>query len=155
MRFRTDNAYIAELKSLGKGYILVARWATVDEWLAVPPAKPGDTWRIHWHDNNAPNKQGPIAGYDILCTRCGKLHAWTTATNCATRRRLPDYVWTDERGEHRAEMWKCDHEGTGSCWTWTGSAENNTLSASPSLWSQQEKGGCGFHGHLTNGELSG
>lgn len=143
MRFRTDNAYIADRKAQGRGFILVAGWATIDEWLQTPPAQPGDTWRVHWHDNDAVDKQGPLAGYDIFCPRCKKLHAWTTAHNCASRRALPGGGFT------------CDHSGKGSCWTWSGSAEQNLLSASPSLHSDPAHGGCGFHGHLTNGELSG
>jgi hypothetical protein len=40
-----------------------------------------------------------------------------------------------------------------SCWTWTGSPDDGTLSAQPSLWVVPDLGGCGWHGFLTNGEM--
>lgn len=39
------------------------------------------------------------------------------------------------------------------CWSWTGSADDSTLSASPSLHVMAELGGCGWHGWLRDGEM--
>lgn len=128
MRFRSDSRYIAEAKALGRRY--AKHYGTRKEWNAVPAAEPGDTWRVRWHGTDA------IAGYDICCPKCRHVHGWTTALNCRSR---------DGKGS-------CEHSGKGSCWTWTGSAEQGTLSASPSLLASQA---CGFHGFLTNGALSG
>jgi hypothetical protein len=143
IRLRTDNRYIAERKALGDAFNPQAGWYTEEEWNAVPPAAPGDTWRAWWYSSTAAEHIGPLAGYDIACPRCRRVHAWTTAINCASRRPLATGGFT------------CDHTGTGSCWTWTGTLEDGTLSASPSLHSDPAHGGCGFHGHLTNGDLSG
>lgn len=63
--------------------------------------------------------------------------------------------WIDEAGvTHTSSGTKCQHSGVGSCWVWTGSAEANTLHASPSLHALKEKGACGYHGFLQNGILS-
>lgn len=132
MRFRTDSRYIAEAKALGRPYAVF--YGTREQWKATPPAEPGDAWRTRWYGSDA------VAGYDIGCPKCRQVHGWTTAGNCASRRKLPDGGTT------------CDHMGVGSCWTWTGSAEEGTLSASPSL---HATGACGWHGFLTNGELRG
>jgi hypothetical protein len=155
MRFRTDSSWIAEQKAIGAEFQQFGDWPTREIWDATPPAQPGDTWRIRWGGNQWPEGQGPIAGYDICCIKCKRNHAWTTATNCEPR--VPWSVsWTDpETGETRTSSGtKCLHSGVGSCWQWTGSAEGNTLHASPSLWSVLEKGGCGYHGFLQNGILS-
>lgn len=141
MRFRTDARYIAEAKALGREY--ADFYGTREVWDATPPAEPGDTWRALWFRTEA------VAGYDICCPICKHVHAWTTALNCRSRRTR---TGTREDGT-TFEYVACDHSTVGSCWRWTGSAEDGTLSASPSLWCQQEKGGCGFHGYLTNGEL--
>jgi Family of unknown function (DUF6527) len=39
----------------------------------------------------------------------------------------------------------------GAVWSWDGNREQPSLS--PSIYCQQEKGGCGFHGHLSSGVL--
>lgn len=118
-------------------------------WLKTPPARPGDTWRSRWavtiEEKARGMTEGPIAGYAIGCPTCLSVHAWTSALNCASRRSRPEH----------GGLVLCDHNGKGSCWNWTGSAEDHFLSASPSLWSVPDKGGCGFHGFLTNGWLSG
>jgi hypothetical protein len=154
IRFRNDHRYIAERKALGDPFREESGWYTREEWDAVEPARAGDTWRVRWH---APEGQeGPIAGYDICCVKCGHVHSWTTATNCASKRQLPDWEYTDfDTGEKRMVKGgsTCDHSGKGSCWTWTGSAEEGTLTAQPSLYCQEALGGCGFHGFLTNGEI--
>lgn len=107
------------------------------ELVGVEPAQPGDCWRAHWH---ALSGVGPIAGYAICCPKCLQVHSWTSARNCKP----------------------CPHQGIGSCWQWSGSAEDGTLTASPSLHALA-KGpkvgidghGCGWHGWLQNGELKG
>lgn len=48
----------------------------------------------------------------------------------------------------------CPHSGKGSCWSWSGSAEEGTLTAQPSLYCRADLSGCGYHGFLTNGILS-
>ena len=101
-----------------------------DEPAGKPAPKPGDTWLIRWYRPGG--AEGPIAGYAICCPGCRKVHDWTTATNCKP----------------------CSHQGISSCWTWTGSAEANVLTASPSLHSVKDLGGCGWHGHLINGVLT-
>lgn len=152
-RFRSDSWHFAdEAARLERG--LPLRWTLEnrpDEFREVqttPPARPGDLWRVRWatrYDAEHP-EPGPIAGYAIGCPTCLEVHAWTTATNCSAARRpiegMPGHS-------------VCIHSGTGSCWNWTGSAEEGTLSASPSLYSVKELGGCGFHGFLTAGVLRG
>ena len=138
MRFRTDSAHIAELKGLGKPFEQHSDWPTREEWDATPAAQPGDTWRITWWKEGG---NGPLAGYAICCPKCRGVHRWTPATNCSTQR-MRDHGFV-----------ACDHSGVGSCWIWQGSAEDNALTASPSLWWQAEKGGCGWHGWLQAGEM--
>jgi hypothetical protein len=134
IRFRSDSSHVADLRAVGKAR---PDYIGAEEWDAVAAAQPGDTWRVHWYKEDADGNsmEGPFAGYDICCPGCRRVHAWTTALNC-----LPK---------------PCPHEGKGSCWQWTGSAEEGTLTASPSLYSVKEKGGCGWHGFLANGTLRG
>lgn len=144
MRFRTDNNTIALMKALGQPMIR-ADWCTPEEWDATEPAQPGDVWRLRWY---AQNGEGPIAGYAICCPKCLRVHHWSSAGNCGSRREreLPD-----GEGTVGGKYTMCDHQvARGSCWDWTGSAEENTLSETPSLL---ETGTCGWHGYLTNGEL--
>lgn len=163
LRKREDHRYIAELKAMGKQRVETGddpTWCTQEEWDATPIAEPGDTWRVRWYArDDAGNvlEPGPIAGYDICCIKCRKIHGWTTATNCSSRRPLPEWEYTDpETGAKSMKPggFTCDHSGKSSCWTWTGSLEEGTLDAKPSLWCQVELGGCGYHGWLTNGVLS-
>lgn len=132
IRFRTDGVHIAERKAQGKDYDPYYDRAA---WDATPPAQPGDIWRVFWRaeDSEGNGINGPFAGYYICCPGCKQVHAWTTALNC-----LPK---------------PCPHEGKSSCWAWSGSAEAGTLTASPSLYSVKENGGCGWHGWLQNGVL--
>jgi hypothetical protein len=120
-------------------------------YLKVPPAVPGDTWRIHWGKPKGAKKRAPAptAGYAICCPRCRQVHHWTTASNCPSRRQVSH---TDPRDGTVYHMWTCDHEGTGSCWEWTGEAEKCTLTARGSLFANGPDH-CGWHGYLTNGEL--
>lgn len=112
-----------------------------EAWEAVPPAAPGDTWRLTFHPGiDAPEgTEGPLAGYAICCPGCGDLHYWSSAANCATRRETAGGFVT------------CDHQQQRtSCWTWTGNAEDGTLSAYASLHASRA---CGWHGWLTDGVL--
>jgi len=59
------------------------------------------------------------------------VHAWDHAWDCRPNAR------------------KC----SGTCWNWSGSPEDGTLTAQPSLHVLAEKGGCGWHGWLRNGEM--
>ena len=133
MRFRTDAVLVAELKGLGKSFEdYLGRFGDSELrelWDSTPPAEPGDTWRSTWYGT------GNVAGYMICCPQCREVHRWTTANNCASKQ----------------PGGSCSHSGLGSCWTWTGEAEQNTLTASPSL---HASGACGWHGWLRNGVLS-
>ncbi|MGH7184697.1 MAG: hypothetical protein ACREIB_00230 [Pseudomonadota bacterium] len=112
-----------------------------ERWEQAEPARAGDTWRCRWY--RPPGEpEGPIAGYWICCPRCGDIHPWTTANNCKSRREL-----RSETGE--LQGYTCDHSGKFSCWTWTGSAEENTLDAKASLLCHS----CGYHGWLNAGVL--
>jgi hypothetical protein len=152
MRFRTDNWSYADLKAHGwTKEKLAAEFEHpldyADALDATPMAQPGDVWRVHWYREGG--VEGPLAGYAICCIKCGHVHQWTTANNCKTN--LQDVSYTNNDGQlitHKS----CEHvrTGSGSCWQWTGSAEDNSLTASPSL---QETGSCGFHGFLENGQL--
>lgn len=124
IRFRTDSAFLAD-DAARLARGEETQWFTPDELQGAEPAVPGDCWRCFW-------LAGAFAGYAICCLKCLQVHHWTTATNCVP----------------------CPHESVGSCWTWTGSAEDGTLTASPSLHCVAESGGCGYHGWLQNGVLS-
>lgn len=144
MRLRTDDRFAAEAAGLvAAGLPLTTELAyRVREKMtvlgSVPPADPGDTWCVRWRGHGIVGTPeylpGPIAGYAICCPGCHQVHCWTSATNCGPRN----------------EYGSCPHNGTGSCWTWTGSAEANTLTASPSLYASNA---CGWHGWLQNGQL--
>jgi hypothetical protein len=139
-RFRTDSAHYAELAATpDKAREYYANDpATLEVILRTPPPEPGDLWRITWH---APEGEpSPLAGYAIACPRCREVHRWTTANNCHVEE--VGGLCVHERSQNGGRL--------GSCWTWTGSAEEGTLTATPSL---HNSGGCGWHGFLTNGEL--
>jgi hypothetical protein len=138
IHFRSDSWHIADLRAQGEPWVPYLDWMTPEQYAAVPPASPGDTWRVRWHGGVDNPGGGPIAGYAICCPQCGRVHTWTGANNCSQKR--PDGY--------------CIHNGTGSCWVWTGSPEAVTLTASPSLHAPTELGGCGFHGWLQNGILT-
>ncbi len=137
MNFRTDSSHYAEL---GAEPEKAREWyADQPDVLAeiecTSPAQPGDTWRLTWAGEGE-----QLSGYAICCPRCKEVHRWTTANNC-----------------HEEEVGGlCVHERTtqggrlGSCWQWTGSAEENRLTAHPSLMSNA----CGWHGWLRDGELT-
>ena len=145
IRFRSDNWHYADMRAKGSVTEPFESWGlTQAQYDAIEPAKPGDIWRSRWH---AENGQGPIAGYAICCPKCGSVHPWTTATNCSFQ--LTQHSYTDDKGQQKTYN-TCGHSGTGSCWDWTGSAEDGTLSANPSLLCHT----CGYHGWLRNGELT-
>jgi hypothetical protein len=138
MRFRSDAWHFADHKRKSHSREQLSSWHYTPEQIAmiegIAPAQPGDTWRVHWY---AAEGLGPICGYAICCPRCTEIHLWSTASNCASR--IPDTA-------------SCAHSGVGSCWQWSGSAEDGTLTAQPSLYAVNA---CGWHGWLTNGELQG
>lgn len=110
---------------------------------ATPPAAPGDTWRLTFYDSDN------TAGYAICCPKCLRIHHWCNASNCGEKH---PYDWTDRDGTKRTG-WTCGHQDRReSCWTWTGSASDGTLTCVPSLL---ECGDCKWHGWVTNGELRG
>ncbi len=142
MRFRTDSPHYAELAAKPDK---AREWhgdqpERLAEILATPPPQPGDTWRIRWH---SPDGQGPIAGYAICCPKCLEVHRWSSANNCTQG--LINGVCMHGRSTDGGRL--------GSCWQWSGNAESNALTASPSLWANGE-GACGWHGWLRNGELT-
>lgn len=158
MRFRTDGWHYADMKahgwafdgdgekSYGKCFSDPAELEEARiEWEKIPAAESGDVWRIHWGGIGNEEK---IAGYAICCPGCGHVHAWCTATNCSAPRRT--YTWKNGDGiEHEGSV--CIHSGERSCWDWSGSAENGTLTASPSLLVQQDD--CHWHGWIQNGDI--
>jgi hypothetical protein len=153
MRFRKDGWHYADLKVQGKTfdeYYSYSESALQNAeyrkfWDECPKAEPGDVWRIYWyhHDDQGHQLNDWIAGYAICCLGCGRVHPWTQALNCGQK------IQT-EYGE------SCIHvQNRTSCWTWTGSAEEGTLTASPSLQVVKERceWGCGWHGYIQNGDL--
>lgn len=140
MRFRTDGAWHADWHArLLRNDTLPEHVAeSLDRIKATPPAEPGDVWRMTWS-----GEADVLAGYIICCPRCLLLHHWCQANNCTVGPKCEDCRCTHS----------CTKAGTlGSCWSWTGVAEENSLSASPSLHASGE-GSCGWHGWLRNGEL--
>lgn len=109
---------------------------------AFEPAQPGDVWRIRWVEGD-PRRQTyrhdapddwPIGGYALWCPNeaCDYgVHVWDHAMDCP------------------APFGACKYNRT-SCWEWSGTPEDGTLTAHPSLW---VKGGCGWHGFLRSGEM--
>lgn len=134
MRFRMDHAFYADDASrVARGQAPI--YVDPEKLAGVEPARPGDVWRSRWkatREQEARGELGAIAGYAICCSKCGEVHWWTGAVNCKP----------------------CPHQGTSSCWNWSGSAEDGTLTASPSLHCLTDRGGCGYHGWLQNGVLS-
>ena len=147
MRLREDDAWIAGRKrAVELGAIPDPRKDTEtkwwDEYLAAlddpnfESAKEGDVWVSRWWRPD--DEVGPIAGYTLTCPdpACEDgVHSWTQAGNCGGR--------VDGR---------CPHYNVGSCWEWTGSPEDGTLTASPSLYATGAK--CRWHGFLRNGVMS-
>ncbi len=150
MRFRTDGWHYADLKAAGETfeshYLETDPWRTdpviQKYWAETPKAEPGDVWRIHWYhrDENDVQLDDWIAGYAICCIGCSRVHCWTTALNCA----------------QKTKEGSCVHsEAHGSCWSWSGSAEEGTLTASPSLQVVADRcpWHCGWHGYIQAGDI--
>jgi hypothetical protein len=160
MRLRTDSWMWADIK-IGPQPITheqAVKWygeEEAKEYDNTPPPAQGDVWEIHWsktepandgtNTNNVIEGIGPLAGYALVCPGCKRVHAWTTANNCA---RTVKFMWVDEHGKQN-EGAVCVHSGKSSCWNWTGSAKDGTLTATPSLLNHE----CGWHGFLTNGVM--
>lgn len=136
IRFRDDSPHVAQMRFKGTPWEPYMDYITKESFDATPLPQPGDIWRSLWYqspEEKAAGKPRVIAGYAICCPKCGDIHVWTTATNCSSRKNGV-----------------CSHSGVGSCWEWTGSAEEGTLTASPSLLCHE----CGYHGWLRNGQLT-
>ena len=146
IHFRTDNWHFAQCKF--KGTPRQEAWKDISQadYDAIPLPVPGDIWRITWYKEGG-GPGGPFAGYAICCPKCGDIHQWTTATNCAFQPTSHSYKSTD--GSEKSYK-TCGHSGKASCWDWGGSAEEGTLTANPSLLCHT----CGYHGWLRNGELT-
>jgi hypothetical protein len=140
IRFREDSPLKADdAARLGRDHKTL--WFEPSELKGVD----GDCWWVGWYTPDGSNRR---AGYAICCPKCAQVHHWTTALNCGQK-------------VVRNGVEVCVHSGVSSCWTWTGSARRGTLTAQPSLHSIDEgkahldEGyGCGWHGWLTNGELT-
>lgn len=77
--------------------------------------------------------------------RAGVGYALTCPNDCDQGVHVWDHAW-----DCRPNARKCTGAG---CWSWTGSPEAGDLTAQPSLHVLAEKGGCGWHGWLRNGEM--
>lgn len=148
IRFRTDGFFAADDAAAQARGDKMQWYRTVEELENTPPAVPGDCWRSRWY--RAAGEEGPVAGYAICCPKCLHVHAWNQAHGCTFNPRTYDYIDNDGV-THTSTV--CGHSGQSSCWNWTGSPEEGTLSATPSLHCAEALGGCGWHGHLTNGVL--
>jgi hypothetical protein len=160
MRFRTDGWHYADLKAEGKdlGSWCVEGMVPTEEekkyWEVTQKAEPGDVWRIHWYHRDEDDKQLDdwIAGYAICCIGCGRVHCWTSALNCGQR---VQRSYVDTNG-NTVPYETCVHqEAHGSCWQWSGSAEEGTLTAAPSLQVVADRcpWKCGWHGFIQNGDI--
>src|SRR5665213_3555856 len=140
MRFRKDGWHYADLKARGMTFEQYFSWedsASVreqykKEWDAVPKAEPGDVWRIHWSHHEPPS--GPqiddwLAGYAICCIGCGRVHDWMSANNCSQKIQSS---YKDSSTGLDVPYTTCVHQRDHtSCWAWTGSAEEGTLTGAP------------------------
>lgn len=163
MRVRTDHLYDAGWKrSILLGARPDPRAEPPDRWDAAylaflsadgGEALPGDVWIIRqppgqpnhraWHEEHP---DWPIVGYALTCPKADcetGAHLWDHAHECHAGHTIDGAVQLCIKGPDRG------------CWDWTGSAADGTLSASPSLHCSAELGGCGWHGWLHNGEMSG
>lgn len=153
MRFRSDGWHYADLKARGmtfEEYHSWGPWMEEDKkyWDDCPKAEPGDVWRIFWGGEN--RDENRVAGYAICCPGCGHVHNWTTAGNCNSK--IPaSYV--DSKTGGIVQYQTCVHSGISSCWNWSGSAEEGTLTGTPSLQVTASDPECHWHGYITNGDL--
>lgn len=153
MRLRTDDYHLAGWK---RGALVGGRTDVAEQFLVddVIEAVEGDVWVIRtmppgdedgWRTQSwgGDHEDWPVIGYALTCPnescRFG-VHEWTHASNCDQH--FP------------AGGPRCAHQrDRTSCWTWSGSVLDGTLTASPSLHSPADLGGCGWHGWLRNGTL--
>jgi hypothetical protein len=80
--------------------------------------------------NPIPYQEGAGLLFNCPCS-CGRYHAIDF-----------DIAFDDTPVKHERHFWV----RTGNTF--------NTLTLTPSLWSKIENGGCGWHGHITNGEVT-
>lgn len=150
MRLRTDSWMAAGWKrAAATGARTDVAQSILDD--DIPAAELGDVWIMRQSPKdvstmNFGNSEAdwPIVGYALTCPnptcRFG-VHDWTWANNC--EQKLPE---GGPRCAHRRDR--------RSCWEWSGTIEDGTLTASPSLHSPENLGGCGWHGYLRDGEMS-
>jgi len=111
-------------------------------------AVPGDCWVVRQNPDDGTERGWgastlgwPVVGYGLVCPleSCTEgVHVWDHASDCP--------------GRFGSEPCKYDN-GQAGCWTWTGTPEDDTLTGSPSLHCMAERGGCGWHGWLRNGQM--
>lgn len=132
MRLRADSVHLAGWhRALLLGALTRKDGEDWSHTLGVPAAQPGDVWRVQRQDDSGGLH---FVGYALTCPKedCDQgVHFWDHAWDCPQR--------TDPLAP--------------PCWTWTGSPEAGDLTANPSLHVLAEKGGCGWHGWLRNGEM--
>jgi hypothetical protein len=162
MNFRTDGSHYADMKAHGwtfdgDGEKAYGKCFTDEKdreearasWEAVPPAQPGDVWRLVW---GGVGNEDKLAGYSICCPGCGHVHAWVRASNCHDGEIEIVDKYSDADGIHEYKYKQCVHQREHrSCWTWTGSPEDGTLTGAPSLLVQQDD--CKWHGFIQNGDI--
>jgi hypothetical protein len=143
IRFRRDSLIAAEEardRAAGKAPCDPA-WVSDEAARSTPPIQPGDCWKVVW--GGVGGGADTLAGFHICCEKCGEIHGWTTARNCASKR------------DHPLGGRTCDHqEARTSCWAWILGPDGAPLEASPSLHSVVDLGGCGWHGHLRAGVMT-
>jgi hypothetical protein len=142
IRFRTDDMMAAEEARDRVAGKPASDWGkeNAERVQSTPPIAAGDCWPITYSSHGG--KPESICGYAICCPKCGQLHYWTHANNCASKRKLPSGAWT------------CDHqEARTSCWTWTLDERGWPVQAVASLFANGE-GHCGYHGWLKDGALT-
>jgi hypothetical protein len=143
IRYRTDSISAAEAardRAAGKA---PSDWdvENEEEIARTPPVAAGDCWRIVYGATED-GKPESTAGYAIACPKCPHIHYWTSANNCTSKRQTATGGWS------------CDHqEARTSCWTWTVDESGKPVQAVASLF-VNHAGGCGYHGHLTDGALT-
>lgn len=119
------------------------------EFLRTPEneARPGDVWVLRQQPGDASLRSWrndpevadwPVTGYGLVCPDEGcdaGVHCWDHASDCP--------------GRYKGGFCK---NGGPSCWRWTGTPEDDTLTGEPSLLIRGEST-CGWHGHLRSGQM--
>lgn len=151
VRLRRDSWYRAgQHRALDLGVFTTEGWDvdSVREIMGTESARPGDAWALIGGGWAAP---GVVGGYVLCCPleACeSAVHPWTHAYNCP---RAKSRAGACKRGQ--------SPPGQDSCWVWSGTARDGTLTAEPSLHvvaviDGKPTGGCGFHGFLRQGVLA-